>query len=209
MYKTDDYPFHFIPAPLLLWYQKNKRALPWRENPTPYRVWVSEIMLQQTRVEAAREYYLRFMRELPDVYALASCEEDRLMKLWEGLGYYSRARNLQKAARIVAEEYGGKFPEDEKGLRALPGVGKYTAGAVLSIAFGKRQCFIKRMSHLHPVGCKSKIPCNHDIASVRQRPLRQRIESAPSHNHRMAHGDRLEMPHICRHMAKQPANSPI
>ena len=138
MYKTDDYPFHFIPAPLLLWYQKNKRALPWRENPTPYRVWVSEIMLQQTRVEAAREYYLRFMRELPDVYALASCEEDRLMKLWEGLGYYSRARNLQKAARIVAEEYGGKFPEDEKGLRALPGVGEYTAGAVLSIAFGKR-----------------------------------------------------------------------
>ena len=138
MYKTDDYPFHFIPAPLLLWYQKNKRALPWRENPTPYRVWVSEIMLQQTRVEAAREYYLRFMRELPDVYALASCEEDRLMKLWEGLGYYSRARNLQKAARIVAEEYGGKFPEDKKGLRALPGVGEYTAGAVLSIAFGKR-----------------------------------------------------------------------
>ena len=138
MYKTDDYPFHFIPAPLLLWYRGNKRALPWRENPTPYRVWVSEIMLQQTRVEAAREYYLRFMRELPDVYALASCEEDRLMKLWEGLGYYSRARNLQKAARIVAEEYGGKFPEDEKGLRALPGVGEYTAGAVLSIAFGKR-----------------------------------------------------------------------
>ena len=85
-------------------------------------------MLQQTRVEAAREYYLRFMRELPDVYALASCEEDRLMKLWEGLGYYSRARNLQKAARIVAEEYGGKFPEDEKGLRALPGVGGIHGG---------------------------------------------------------------------------------
>ena len=86
MQKTDDFPYSLIAAPLLEWYRANKRALPWRENPTPYRVWVSEIMLQQTRVEAARDYYLRFLRELPDVEALAECEEDRLLKLWEGLG---------------------------------------------------------------------------------------------------------------------------
>lgn len=137
MYKTDDYPFHFIPAPLLLWYQKNKRALPWRENPTPYRVWVSEIMLQQTRVEAAKEYYLRFVGCLPDVKALAGCEEEKLLKLWEGLGYYSRVRNMQRTAKILCGQWGGRFPEEEKALRALPGIGEYTAGAILSIAFGQ------------------------------------------------------------------------
>lgn len=135
--KTDDYPFHLIPAPLISWYNENKRSLPWREEVTPYRVWVSEVMLQQTRVEAAKEYYLRFLRELPDVQALAACDEERLLKLWEGLGYYSRARNLQKAAKVVCERYGGKFPSDETALKALPGIGEYTAGAILSIAFGK------------------------------------------------------------------------
>ncbi len=130
--------FQQIPAPLLLWYNANKRALPWRENPTPYRVWVSEIMLQQTRVEAAKEYYLRFLKELPTVHSLASCEESKLLKLWEGLGYYSRVRNMQKAAKIIVENYGGEFPCDKRQLKNLPGIGDYTVGAILSIAFGKR-----------------------------------------------------------------------
>ncbi len=121
-----------LPAMLLAWYDKNKRDLPWRENTDPYRVWVSEIMLQQTRVEAAKEHYIRFVRELPDVRALAACPEDKLLKLWEGLGYYSRARNLQKAAKIIAES---GFPQTAEGWKKLPGVGDYTAGAIASICF--------------------------------------------------------------------------
>ena len=138
MQNLDLFDFQRIPAPLLSWYRANKRALPWRENPTPYRVWVSEIMLQQTRVEAVKEYYARFMRELPTVEALAACEEEKLLKLWEGLGYYSRARNLQKAAKLLVSVYGGEFPSDIESLKTLPGVGSYTAGAIASIAFGKR-----------------------------------------------------------------------
>lgn len=138
LYKTDDYPFHLIPAPLLSWYRENKRDLPWRENNDPYRVWVSEIMLQQTRVEAAKEYYLRFLKELPTVFDLARCPEEKLLKLWEGLGYYSRARNLQKAAVEIVEKYGGEFPKTLKELRSLPGVGDYTAGAIASIALYMR-----------------------------------------------------------------------
>ena len=125
-----------IPAPLLSWYRANKRELPWREDPTPYRVWVSEIMLQQTRVEAVKEYYLRFMQALPTVEALAECEEEKLLKLWEGLGYYSRARNLQKAAKLLVGVYGGEFPHSIEELKGLPGIGSYTAGAIASIAFG-------------------------------------------------------------------------
>ena len=124
-----------LPALLLPWYDKNKRDLPWRLNTDPYRVWVSEIMLQQTRVEAAREHYIRFLQALPTVEALAACQEDRLMKLWEGLGYYSRARNLQRAAKIVAAE---GFPRTAKEWKKLPGIGDYTAGAIASIAFGER-----------------------------------------------------------------------
>ena len=101
MSKKPCFDFQQITKPLLAWYEKSKRSLPWRDDPTPYRVWVSEIMLQQTRVEAVKEYYLRFMQELPTVQALAECEEEKLLKLWEGLGYYSRARNLQKAARTI------------------------------------------------------------------------------------------------------------
>ena len=138
MQNLDLFDFQRIPAPLLSWYRANKRALPWRENPTPYRVWVSEIMLQQTRVEAVKEYYARFMREFPTVEALAACEEEKLLKLWEGLGYYSRARNLQKAAKLLVSVYGGEFPSDIESLKSLPGVGSYTAGAIASIAFGKR-----------------------------------------------------------------------
>ncbi|MCD7751381.1 MAG: A/G-specific adenine glycosylase [Lachnospiraceae bacterium] len=122
---------------LLHYYKEEKRALPWREDRDPYHIWVSEIMLQQTRVEAVKSYYLRFIRELPDVEALAGVEEERLLKLWEGLGYYSRARNLKKTARIVKEEYGGVMPKTAEELIRLPGIGSYTAGAIASIAYGE------------------------------------------------------------------------
>ena len=127
-----------LAAPLLAWYDENRRDLPWREDVSAYRTWVSEIMLQQTRVTAVIPYFARFMDAFPTVEALAAADTERLMKLWEGLGYYSRARNLQKAAKIVAEEYGGRFPETYEELAALPGVGDYTAGAIASIAFGRR-----------------------------------------------------------------------
>lgn len=122
---------------LLAWYDENARVLPWRSEPTPYRVWVSEIMLQQTRVEAGRGYFLRFMEELPDVYALANVSDEKLMKLWEGLGYYNRARNLKKAAGVIVEKHRGRIPSEWKELLALPGIGPYTGGAVASIAFGE------------------------------------------------------------------------
>ncbi len=120
-------------TPLLLWYDKNKRDLPWRKSKDAYRVWVSEIMLQQTRVEAVKDYYARFMRLFPTVSALASASEDEVLKAWEGLGYYSRARNLHKAARQIMEM--GGFPQTYEGVRALSGVGDYTAGAICSIAY--------------------------------------------------------------------------
>ena len=123
--------------PLLRWYDENRRVLPWREIVSPYRTWVSEIMLQQTRVTAVLPYFRRFMDAFPTVEALAAAEEERLLKLWEGLGYYSRAHNLQKAARIVTERYGGVFPRSYDELLALPGIGDYTAGAILSIAYGE------------------------------------------------------------------------
>lgn len=125
-----------ISSALLDWFYKNHRILPFRTDPSPYHVWLSEIMLQQTRVSAALPYYERFLAALPDIPALAACEEEKLHKLWEGLGYYSRVRNLQKAARIVCEQYGGQLPADYDALRALPGIGDYTAGAVASISFG-------------------------------------------------------------------------
>ena len=134
--KKEEFDFQRIPAPLLSWYQAHKRTLPWREDPTPYHVWVSEIMLQQTRVEAVKEYYLRFMQALPTIEDLAACEEEKLLKLWEGLGYYSRARNLQKAAKMIMAEYGGEMPRDLLSLNALPGIGRYTTGAIASIAYG-------------------------------------------------------------------------
>ena len=126
-----------LPIPLLEWFRDNARKLPWRDDPMPYHVWLSEIMLQQTRVAAVLDYYRRFLDEAPDAAALAALPEERLMKLWQGLGYYSRARNLQKAARIIVSEYGGVFPSEYASLRALPGVGDYTAGAICSIAFGQ------------------------------------------------------------------------
>lgn len=125
-----------IARPLSLWYAENARPLPWREGREPYRVWLSEIMLQQTRIEAVRPYYARFLEEAPTVSALAALDEDRLLKLWQGLGYYSRARNLRRAALAMVEKHGGNLPADYAALRALPGIGDYTAGAVASIAFG-------------------------------------------------------------------------
>ena len=133
MLKTDPEICALLPELLLPWYEKNKRDLPWRENTDPYRVLVSEIMLQQTRVEAAKEHYLNFIAALPTVEALAACPKDKLFKLWEGLGYYSRAENLQKAAKQIVAA--GGFPRTFEGLRALAGVGVYTAGAIASIAF--------------------------------------------------------------------------
>ncbi len=123
-----------IVEPLLDWYEQHRRPLPWRTDPTPYHVWISEIMLQQTRIEAVLPYYARFLAAFPTPKALAEAEDDRLMKLWEGLGYYSRARNLKRAAQRVVEL--GGIPSELSGLLSLPGVGAYTAGAIASIAFG-------------------------------------------------------------------------
>lgn len=128
----------FISNPLLKWYDKAKRSLPWREDPTPYHVWVSEIMLQQTRVEAVKPYYRRFIEALPDVKSLAEAEGEKLLKLWEGLGYYSRVRNMQQAAIQVMEQYGGVIPGEYEELLKLKGIGSYTAGAIASIAYGQK-----------------------------------------------------------------------
>ena len=127
-----------IEAPLLKWYDGEHRLLPWREAPAPYHVWVSEIMLQQTRVEAVKPYYDRFMEAFPDIQALAKAEEEELLKLWEGLGYYNRVRNLNKAARLIVEHYDGQMPDAYEELLKLPGIGSYTAGAIASIAYGKK-----------------------------------------------------------------------
>lgn len=122
-------------APLVKWYEENERPLPWRKDKDPYHVWISEIMLQQTRIEAVMEYYRRFMQTLPDVHALASADEDTVLKLWEGLGYYSRARNLHKAAKII--DAAGSFPDQYESIRQLPGIGDYTAGAISAISFSR------------------------------------------------------------------------
>ena len=124
-----------LAARLLPWFETHARPLPWRADREPYHVWLSEIMLQQTRVEAVRGYYARFLAALPDIPALAAAEEGQLHKLWEGLGYYSRVRNLHRAAVEIMERHGGVFPSDYAAIRALPGVGDYTAGAVASICF--------------------------------------------------------------------------
>ncbi len=129
-----------LPPPLLAWYRENARDLPWRKTTDPYRIWVSEIMLQQTRVAAVLGYYARFLAAFPTAEALASAPEDQLMKLWEGLGYYSRARNLQKAARLVTDR--GGFPDTCAGLLELPGIGDYTAAAIASAAFARREAAV-------------------------------------------------------------------
>ncbi len=127
--------FEKLPEALLPWYYVNRRDLPWRVDREPYHIWLSEIMLQQTRVEAVKGYYARFLQALPTVELLASCDDDVLHKLWEGLGYYSRVRNLKKAANVILQEYGGIFPQSHAAVLKLPGIGDYTAGAICSIAF--------------------------------------------------------------------------
>ena len=125
-----------IPSKLLIWYDHVARKLPWRIDHSSYRVWVSEVMLQQTRVEAVIPYFERFMSALPNLAALAHASEDQLLKLWEGLGYYSRVRNLQRAAKEVLRSGRKELPQDYQALLSLPGIGAYTAGAIASIAFG-------------------------------------------------------------------------
>ena len=125
-----------IVTPLVKWYRENKRILPWRDKGNAYYTWVSEIMLQQTRVEAVKPYFERFITELPDVESLADCPREKLLKLWEGLGYYNRVRNMQEAAQTVKKEYNGRLPEDYQALLSLKGIGSYTAGAIASIAYG-------------------------------------------------------------------------
>lgn len=126
-----------IKKSLLEWYLKNHRELPWRNTKNPYYIWLSEIMLQQTRVEAVKGYYDRFIKEIPNIKALSEIPEERLLKLWEGLGYYNRARNLKKSAIVIMEEYGGQFPSEYENVIKLPGIGEYTAGAICSICFEK------------------------------------------------------------------------
>ncbi|MBQ4354541.1 MAG: A/G-specific adenine glycosylase [Clostridia bacterium] len=126
-----------IIPPILAWHRANRRMLPWRESPTPYHVWISEIMLQQTRIEAVIPYYERFLAAFPDVRSLAEADDERLMKLWEGLGYYSRARNLKKAAGQIMNDCGGILPSSAQELKKLSGIGDYTAGAIASIAYGQ------------------------------------------------------------------------
>lgn len=133
----DNFDLKQLVEPLQNWFKGNARVLSWRENPTAYYVWISEIMLQQTRVEAVKPYFDRFIKELPDVKALAECPEDKLLKLWEGLGYYNRVRNLKVAANQIMEEYGGVIPSEYNELLKLKGIGHYTAGAIASIAYGK------------------------------------------------------------------------
>ena len=124
-----------FPERVLSWYDRGHRQLPWREDKDPYHIWLSEIMLQQTRVEAVKAYYSRFLQVLPTIGDLANADDELLHKLWEGLGYYSRVRNLKKAAIAICRDHGGKFPEQYRDVRALPGIGPYTAGAICSIAF--------------------------------------------------------------------------
>lgn len=126
-----------LPHSLIPWYHEHSRDLPWRKDQEPYHIWISEIMLQQTRVEAVKEYYIRFLKAFPDIDMLAQADEDHLLKMWEGLGYYNRARNLQKAARIIVEQLNGSFPSKYQELLKLPGIGEYTAGAVASISFSE------------------------------------------------------------------------
>ena len=131
-----------LPGALLPWFDGNKRDLPWRQDKDPYHIWLSEIMLQQTRVEAVKGYYARFLAELPTIETLANCDDDRLHKLWEGLGYYSRVRNLKKAAGAIMDTHGGVFPTEYDKILALPGIGDYTAGAISSIAFDEKRAAV-------------------------------------------------------------------
>lgn len=162
---------HFTET-LLTWYDENKRSMIWRDNPTPYNVWISEIMLQQTRIEAAKAYFVRFMNELPTIESLANVDEDVLLKLWEGLGYYNRARNLKKTASALVERYEGKLPADFDCLIELAGIGPYTAGAIASIAYGiKAPAVDGNVFRVTMRYCN----CDEDIGKV---SIRKKVEQA-------------------------------
>ena len=162
--------------PLLAWYDLNGRDLPWRSVVTPYRTWVSEIMLQQTRVSAVIPYFERFMAELPDAAALATVPEERLLKLWEGLGYYSRARNLQKAAKVIVSDFGGALPQSYHALLSLPGIGEYTAAAIASINFSEPVAAVD--GNLLRVAARVS-GCGEDIMDAKVRRLfRQKLDAA-------------------------------
>lgn len=160
---------HFA-EPLLTWYDENKRSMIWRDNPTPYNVWISEIMLQQTRIEAVKAYFTRFMEKLPTIEHLAGVDEEVLMKLWEGLGYYNRARNIKKTAKVLVERYEGNLPADYDCLLSLPGIGPYTAGAIASIAYGEKAPAVDG-NVLRVV--MRYLDCDEDISKI---PLRRKVE---------------------------------
>jgi len=150
-----------IARPLLAWYRRHRRDLPWRMNRDPYRVWVSEIMLQQTQVERVKDFFIRFIDRFPTVESLAAAPERQVLRFWEGLGYYRRARQLHAAAKQVVADHDGRFPDTAAALRELPGIGRYTAGAIASIAFGRREpileansrrVFARLVGHDQPVG---------------------------------------------------------
>ena len=163
-----------IVEPLLTWYrgQSTLRCLPWREEVTPYHTWISEIMLQQTRASAVIPYYTRFLEALPDIASLARCDDELLMKLWQGLGYYNRARNLKKAACQIVEDFGGQMPADFAALLALPGIGRYTASAIGSIAFGLPLPAVD--GNILRVTMRI-LQCGEDIALL---PVRRAVEDA-------------------------------
>ena len=164
--------FDQLPDALLPWYDRNKRQLPWRQDKDPYHIWLSEIMLQQTRVEAVKGYYERFLQALPTVEDLANADDEQLHKLWEGLGYYSRVRNLKKAANVILQEHGGVFPGEYNKVLALPGVGEYTAGAVCSIAFEQKKAAVD--GNVMRVICR----LTDDITPIDQPVFRKQVRVA-------------------------------
>ena len=154
---------------LLFWFERNKRELPWRRNVTPYRVWVSEVMLQQTQVATVVEYFNRFVNRFPNIESLAEAEEIEVLKLWEGLGYYRRARQLHSAAKQIVRIHGGKFPEKDLEILALPGIGRYTSGAILSIALGKPAAILEA----NTIRVYSRLLAAR--GSVRQKPFEEML----------------------------------
>ena len=153
---------------LLAWYDKEKRDLPWRHSNNPYHIWVSEIMLQQTRVDTVIPYYYRFLETFPTIESLANAQEEELLKVWEGLGYYSRVRNMQKAAQQIMEEYNGEFPDTMEEIQTLKGIGPYTAGAIASIAFNLPEPAVdgnlmRVISRLFEIGLDIGNPSNRKV----------------------------------------------
>lgn len=187
------------------WFCQHQRPLPWRQDYSPYAVWISEIMLQQTQMERGVSYFERWMRRFPHVAAVAEASEEDILRQWEGLGYYSRARNLHKAARIIVERHGGIFPADPAAIRALPGVGPYTAGAIASIAFGEDiACIDANVERVLSRVFDIDSPLKQEPAASRVRELAQELlptGQARSHNQAMMELGAL----VCRKQAHCPA----